>query len=162
MNTFLNFVKSRRFLVVVGIVVAVLVVVGYGYPAYKGWSGRKGVENLVKALEQAEKEDYKLALADTYGGKTPQETLDMFIKAVEEGDYELASKYFIIPKQEEWEVELLEINKVDKINVFIEPIKKERSVKGILSKDEDSYSIYGQHVINFLKYPSGNWKIEDF
>lgn len=147
---------------VVGIIIAVFVVVEYGYPAYKGWSGRKGVENLAKALEQAEKEDYKLALADTYGGKTPQETLGMFIKAVEDGDYELASKYFIIPKQEEWRKELIEIDGADKMNVFIGPIKNEKLTKGILSKEEDSYSIYGQHVINFWKYPSGNWKIEDF
>ena len=37
--------------------------------------------------------------ADTYGGKTPQETLDMFISAVEKGDYELASKYFVVERQ---------------------------------------------------------------
>lgn len=33
-------------------------------------------------------------LGDTYGGKTPQETVDMFISALEKGDSELAAKYF--------------------------------------------------------------------
>ena len=39
--------------------------------------------------------------ADTYGGKTPQETWDMFIQALEAGDTDLAAKYFIVEKQEE-------------------------------------------------------------
>lgn len=38
---------------------------------------------------------------DTYGGDTPEETLELFIQALEEGDIELASKYFMIEKQEE-------------------------------------------------------------
>lgn len=38
---------------------------------------------------------------DTYGGETPEETLSLFIKALEAGDVELASKYFVVEKQEE-------------------------------------------------------------
>lgn len=38
---------------------------------------------------------------DTYGGKTPEETLALFIAALEKGDIELASKYFVIEEQEE-------------------------------------------------------------
>ncbi len=34
--------------------------------------------------------------ADTYGGKTPEETLGMFIDALKKGDVELASKYFVL------------------------------------------------------------------
>jgi len=34
--------------------------------------------------------------ADTYGGKTPQETLDLFIAALRAGDVDLASKYFAL------------------------------------------------------------------
>ena len=55
---------------------------------------------MAEALKKAEQEDYKRAMADTYGGKTPQETLQMYIDAVEKGDYELASKYFIGDNQE--------------------------------------------------------------
>lgn len=32
--------------------------------------------------------------ADTYGGATPEETLKLFVEALEKKDYELASKYF--------------------------------------------------------------------
>ena len=46
---------------------------------------------------------------DTYGGKTPQETLDMFIEALKAGDVELASKYFMLDdnlSRKKWEDEL--------------------------------------------------------
>src|SRR3989344_4272535 len=36
---------------------------------------------------------------DTYGGNTPEETLELFRTALEKGDIELASKYFVIEKQ---------------------------------------------------------------
>ena len=38
---------------------------------------------------------------DTHGGDTPEETWNMFIDALEKGDVELASKYFVVEKQEE-------------------------------------------------------------
>ncbi len=47
------------------------------------------------AYEQQQK-TYEEALAqDTYGGKTPEETLALFIAAIEKEDIDLASKYFI-------------------------------------------------------------------
>lgn len=39
---------------------------------------------------------------DTYGGKTPEETYDMFLAALSKGDTTLASKYFIVYKQDNW------------------------------------------------------------
>ncbi len=38
---------------------------------------------------------------DTYGGDTPQETWDMFVSALKKGDVDLASKYFVVEKQDE-------------------------------------------------------------
>ena len=37
---------------------------------------------------------------DKYGGKTPEETYDMFLDALRKGDTTLASKYFIVYKQD--------------------------------------------------------------
>jgi len=39
---------------------------------------------------------------DTYGGNTPEETIQLFIDALKKGDIDLAAKYFVIDKQEEW------------------------------------------------------------
>lgn len=47
-------------------------------------------------------EEYKQAMSkDTYGGKTPEETLQLFVDALKKGDTELASKYFVLDKQKE-------------------------------------------------------------
>ena len=39
---------------------------------------------------------------DKYGGKTPEETYDMFLDALRKGDTILASKYFVVYKQDNW------------------------------------------------------------
>ncbi|MGC9046688.1 MAG: hypothetical protein ACP5IC_01035 [Minisyncoccia bacterium] len=45
--------------------------------------------NFTKNFENAMK-------ADTYGGKTPEETLNLFIAALEKNDIDLAAKYFAL------------------------------------------------------------------
>jgi hypothetical protein len=58
---------------------------------------RQGLEQLYaqgRALDALE-------AADTYGGPTPQATWDLFVKALEAGDTDLASKYFVVEKQAE-------------------------------------------------------------
>ncbi len=59
--------------------------------AYKGWLA---MEAESKALEA----QYR---ADNYGGTTPEETLRLFVEALEKKDYELAAKYSVPEKQEE-------------------------------------------------------------
>lgn len=51
---------------------------------------RKNYEQAVKGTKEFEEK----MRSDTYGGKTPQETLDMFIAALEKEDVDLAVKYF--------------------------------------------------------------------
>ena len=53
--------------------------------------------------------------ADTYGGKTPEETLTLFISALEKEDVDLASKYFMIDEvlsRQKW-VDILSKLKTD-------------------------------------------------
>ena len=98
-----NYLKFIAGFLGVIVVVFVLYVGGvWAVRAYQQWQGEKAVQKTVENLKKFEAEDYAKAMADTYGGKTPQETLQMYISAVEKGDYELASKYFIGDKQEEW------------------------------------------------------------
>ena len=113
-----------------------------GWSYYKFKSGEKAVENLADALKKWNDELYQKQLADTYGGKTPQETLEMYIAAVEAGDYELASKYFVIEKREGWRVELDEIKNSGKVDVFIAPLKQANFSSGEYTADGKSFSIY--------------------
>ena len=61
-----------------------------------------------RAAKTAQKQIEKLYRDDKYGGKTPEETFDLFIAALEKGDIELASKYFVLNKQEQWKKTLEE------------------------------------------------------
>src|SRR3989344_9643294 len=47
---------------------------------------------------------------DTYGGKMPEETLQLFIDALKKGDTDLAAKYFV-PEKQKQEAEGLKISR---------------------------------------------------
>lgn len=47
------------------------------------------------ALEKAYRED-------SYGGATPEETLKLYVEALEKGDFEEASRYFAVEKQSDF------------------------------------------------------------
>ncbi len=148
--------KSLLFWVIGLSVSAFFVVLVFGV-YYDKRQGQKRVEELKIALEKWEQGIYDKKAGDTVGGKTPRETLDMFISAVEAGDYELASKYFVVEKQGEWKKDL---STVKNINEFLKVIKSTQKSDGEYSEDKTTYSIYKPTSIDFIIYPSGNWKIE--
>ncbi len=131
-----------------------------GYYYYDQWHGQKRVEELKQALENFEKEVLARKSADKIGGKTPLETLDMYIKAVEAEDYELASKYLIIEKQQE-ELKILQTSKKENIENIIKLLKQAKNSQGEYSFDKKGFSFYKPISVDFILYPSGNWKIEE-
>ncbi len=131
------------------------------YGAYKKTEGEKNIQRIVDGLKREEEKLYQQQLADTYGGTTPQETLRMYIDAVEKGDYELASKYFVIERREKWKEELMGIAQVKKISNFLTPLYKALKSRGEYSEKGDTYSIHDPVLISFFRYPSGIWKINE-
>lgn len=127
---------------------------------YPKWQGQKRVEELKQILENYEKAIFDAKAADKIGGKTPSETLDMFISAVEAGDYELASKYFVLEKQGEELKSLQNSNKED-IENAMKLLKETNKSQGEYSEDKNALSFYKPLLVNFILYPSGNWKIEE-
>ncbi|KKU14648.1 hypothetical protein A3D55_02090 [Candidatus Jorgensenbacteria bacterium RIFCSPHIGHO2_02_FULL_45_20] len=137
--------------------------------------------------ERESKKNYEIAMnglkefedkmrADTYGGKTPQETLDMFITVLETGDVELASKYFSFDtgglnafSREKWTQALIEKQQKGEITKIILFLKNAKQIGYIKSyswykkgfnfetKDENNQTINVTLVFNHL---SGVWKIE--
>ncbi|MBU4348466.1 hypothetical protein KJ671_03155 [Patescibacteria group bacterium] len=108
-----------------------IIVVGGGY-----WSWNNYLSPLAKinAEEKQRIEAYDKYLDifrnDTYGGQTPQETLDLFVEALEKGDMELASKYFMQDDDgsvDEWRKGLLAMNN-EQISGAINLIRKGRLV----------------------------------
>lgn len=145
---------------VIGVALFLFFIFLVGWHYYDQWKGERNVERLAEFLREIEKAKFEKQSADKIGGKTPQETLDLFIAAVEKGDYELASKYFVIEKQEEWKRHLPEIAAAQKINTFLDPLREAKKSKGSYLK-EDRYFIDDPVSIEYIRYPSGNWKIEE-
>ena len=104
---------------------------------------------------------------DTYGGDTPEETLELFIKALEDGDVELASKYTVVEKQELLLGELKSSAKngfLDNyINILIDSIKHKSHNKELNSYESRSEykgeNIFVARVI--LNTSTDKWKISE-
>lgn len=139
------------------VAIAVLVIFGIGYG--RDWYGKRQVDKMAEALKQYEKETMERAMRDTFGGKTPQETLRMYIAAVESGDFDLGSKYFVESRREFWKKETLDLSNSEDVDRFLDPIKLAISYEGEYSPDGNSYSIHDPVLISFIKYPNGIWKI---
>jgi hypothetical protein len=127
---------------------------------------KEQAEKAIKLVEQLKREQeafYQKQLADTYGGKTPQETLQMYIDAVEKGDYELASKYFVVEKQEK-ELRSFDEASAAKVQNYLLLLKKSiNETGGYYPRD---YMVGGKEFIidkpiyvRMQIYPSGVWKI---
>ncbi len=155
--------KSARWKFVFGLlgIIFLTLAILAGGKFYFFWRGTRAVQELAEALKRAEEEDYQRAMADTYGGKTPQETLRMYIDAVEKGDYELASRYFIGEKQEgelESSRKMSEVEMKKYINVLKATVIK-LDVNGKYDAEKKYFSLYEPILIREKIYPNGIWKI---
>ena len=106
-------------------------------------------------------ETYERAMADTYGGKTPQETLRMYIDAVEKEDFELASKYFVSEEDEQkyLKEKLISMKQKELLYIHIGKIRQALEKQIEYSSNQDTASIYEPIFIAFFKYPNNIWKI---
>lgn len=98
-----------------------------------------------------------------FGGKTPQETLKLFIAALEKNDLILAVKYFI---PENREIESDDLTKLYETHLLGDLIKDLKSVKSGKSLNDSHYRFEvldetGQTAteLEFIKNQSGFWKI---
>jgi len=90
--------KYKKYIV---LVVIALAIIGGGYWWWEGGSDAEEEQDFYSYMENEQERLIEAYKNDTYGGDTPEETWDMFVAALETGDVELASKYFIVEKQEE-------------------------------------------------------------
>jgi hypothetical protein len=110
---------------------------------------------------------------DTYGGKTPQETLDMFIDALKKGDMELASKYFVLQEDGNRDSDILNVlqkNKDDEESQNLLAIVQKLVPSSVDTGSEDSYIFFvpdSQGMADYSMFLKRNeysqiWKIESF
>lgn len=89
--------KTKKIILwVVGVIIAVLVFLwflgAYGYQI-QNYFIQKSQEKYLAQIEENRARLLEAQRNDIYGGKTPEETLDLYITALKAGDVELASKY---------------------------------------------------------------------
>ncbi len=143
--------KNKK--IVVAVLVALLATLYGGYFLVKRYEENKEYKEFVKYMEE-----YK---NDTYGGKTPEETLRMFIDAVEAGDYELASKYFTVEKRKGELDTLQKTSQNNNIDFLLGYLYQTMNSGGYFSTDGKIYTIKNPVFIEFILYPSGIWKINE-
>ena len=110
----------------------------------------------------------RLYREDTYGGFTPEETLQLFIEALKTGDVELASKYFIIEDQQEELEKLQKIKDRELLDKFLVDINKLGNKYSLVEGDDDrfifeAFNERGELILqaDVGKGPNGRWKIID-
>jgi hypothetical protein len=167
--------KKRLFKFIL-IFVGIMVLVGGGYLVWdnclspSAQYSRQANANYQKYLDQQNK--YKAAMtADTYGGKTPEETLSLFITALKSGDMTIASKYFVLgddgQPDPEWLDGLNAAKKDGQIESIIELLSNNARPAGSWTSDKYGFEIRNTegkllYDINLIlnKY-SNVWKIEN-
>ncbi len=129
---------------------------------YYRWSAERGLKAWVEWEKQTNEQSYADAMADTYGGETPYETLSLYIDAVKKGDYELASKYFR-EKYRAKELEFLKNVVGDNLEKYIANLGKTLSVisdgGGGYSEDKKEFGTTKPFGTDFVLYPNNIWKI---
>lgn len=104
---------------------------------------------------------------DTYGGFTPEETLQLFIDALKKGDVDLAAKYFVIEKQDERGQAFANWKNLGKLAAIIAVLEKAENGKEIFPGNYE-FSVANEKneaefIIDLRKNElTKKWKLEDF
>ena len=114
-------------------------------------------DKYVKYLEEFNKQDI-------YGGNTPEETLELYIKALEARDFELASKYFVLRDQEKEFGELKELTS-DELLGYLSVLKLEIKSTYFEIFDEYELGVYDEEgyliIARLVKNKETDiWKLE--
>ncbi|MEK7182517.1 MAG: hypothetical protein AAB679_02065, partial [Patescibacteria group bacterium] len=111
-------------------------------------------------------EQYKQAQSkDTYGGKTPEETLGLFVDALKKGDTTLASKYFVLDKQKEMGDNFKKGLKNGSIDLLLSVLNKEKIASKLSENNYRFTTVDANGVAEFnfdliLNELTNIWKIE--
>ncbi|MBI2278614.1 MAG: hypothetical protein HYU81_00960 [Candidatus Brennerbacteria bacterium] len=153
--------RKSKFWKFVAWFVAIVIVAAAGLWAigdYQYSEGIKAFEKWAEDTKRATEEFEARKAADTFGGATPQETLRVYIEAVEKGDYELASKYFVFDRQEK-ELRSLTNSPPDNVVNVTRLLREALNNEGSYSADRKEFAIRRPILVDFILYPSGLWKI---
>lgn len=146
-----------------GIAVGIVIVGAGALWGVQYWQYRTSPE--YRALQDL-KNLQKQYAEDPYGGNTPEETLRLFIDALKKGDTDLASKYFILDKQEEWRNDLLIIKEKGLLDEMVRDLENAKRGSDI-SPEGAQFALLDENnrdigLVSIIVAPNGKWKIKEF
>ena len=129
---------------------------GIGYVRYQ-------TSDEYRALKEIEKLKKEYA-EDPYGGDTPEETLRLFIDALKKGDTDLATRFFVIDKQDEWKEDLALTKDKNLLPSMIDEAQRLR-----LSKKDEKQAFFtlanADNIVEvqviLRRVSNGRWKIQE-
>lgn len=128
---------NKRLFLFWGVLTGIVVLVAGGYLIWD-----KLIKyDPVKVHEEAQRRYIEAMTTDTYGGKTPKETLDMFVAALRSGNVELASKYFLLDenlRRAKWVSYLTDIKGRGLLSRMADDIEK--FAKPVSGNDKNDYA----------------------
>ena len=165
--------KSSYFKFGIGFLTLIILGLAFNYFWQTNFSpvarANRQMEEQYKKYQEFINNYQKAMTADTYGGKTPQETLDLFVAALEKGDIELASKYFFLKengeRDEKWKEALIKTKAERGFDATIDLFKRAKPDVSLWEGDF-RFKIFGESgeteaMINLeLNKYSNVWKIE--
>lgn len=115
-----------------------------------------------KAMQYAKDLERQYA-SDTYGGTTPEETLQLFIAALKQGNTDLAAKYFVLDQQKQWRDDLAKIKEKGLLNDMIRDLERKK-YRHDISSGQVNFDIANEKnegILSILlgKGPNEKWKI---
>lgn len=167
--------QNRSYFKHVAAFLGLLILIGGSYFVWDGYFSegakyRRQVEENMEKYNEWEKNYTKAMTEDTFGGKTPQETLDMFVDALKKEDVELASKYFLLNEIGQVDQEWVDGLNQKKSEGKLQEIAKEletanlKDTSSILNTAwfviSDDNGIVSHEILLSLNELSKIWKIE--
>lgn len=102
--------------------------------------------DVMKVYQAAEKKYVEAMKADVYGGKTPKETLDLFVAALRANDIDLASKYFLLDEnasREKWVEYLAAIEAKNLLSKMADDISRDAKPLGSVYEGNFAFGLFG-------------------
>ena len=161
-----HFIKSVLVFLVF-IMCGFIILVGRAW--YKGNEAKIETEARTRRIMETEQRYANAMAQDVYGARTPQETLDLFVRALRAGDLDLASKYFVLDEDlthEQWRRNLRDKAEAGELSGIATALEHAApDAQAIYSEDDYKFKASGTqggldiYIGMRLNKQSGVWKI---
>lgn len=152
-----SFLKNHKKIVIAILIPVILFIIAVFVVAAKlTFDEREKNREFERKTQEFQAELERPYREDVYGGKTPEETWNMFLDALKKGDIDLASKYFAVGKQGEYRDILEKSQEDNELNQWIKEMEKLRKDEDQPFSTEKAYYFYNVFSKNYQQILSNS------